>query len=243
MRKMSKATQAVFFDFGGTLYSYANPGLGLGRILRELAARLEIELTADDLRAAYHKAAAETARDFTPRPYYLHRDFFMDHYRRFAEAFGAQPSEELLGWCHEEQCRRVIENFELRDDCLSTLRSLRAAGLHIAIVSNIDNDYLEPMVARASLDTVLDAWTSSETAGSCKPDPGIFHLAMEKASCDPGQAVFVGDSLSADIAGAGSLGMRTVLIEEPDAPDSDEGPAPDHRIRALSEVLAIALPS
>ena len=47
----------MFFDFGGTLYSYRDKGLGLGNILREFAAKLEIELTPDSLRSAYRKAA------------------------------------------------------------------------------------------------------------------------------------------------------------------------------------------
>ena len=234
--------EAVFFDFGGTLYSILDKGLGLGNILREFAAKLEIELTPDTLRSAYRKAAAESAREFMPRRYYLHRDLFMDNYRRFAAAFGAKPSEELLSWCHQEQCNRVIQNFKLRDDCLSTLRSLRDAGLHVAIVSNMDDDYLEPMVARASLDAVLDAWTSSEAAISCKPDAKIFHVAIDKAGCDPKRALFVGDSRPADIAGASALGMTTALIEEPARPATQEGPAADRTIHSLAEVLAIATP-
>lgn len=238
---MSTKLEAVFFDFGGTLYSYVNKKLSLGPILREFAAKLEIELTPDSLRSAYRKAAAESVREYMPRPYYLHRDFFVDTYRRFAAEFGAKASEELLGWCHREQCNRVIRNFELRGDCLSTLKLLRDAKLHVAIISNIDDDYLEPMVAQASLNSVLDAWTSSEAVGSCKPDAKIFKVAMEKAGCDPKRALMVGDSRPADVAGARALGMATALIEEPDRPSADEGPAADHTIRSLAEVLAIAI--
>lgn len=238
---MRPTLQAVFFDFGGTLFSYANERLGLGSILREFAAVLEIELTPDTLRSAYHEAASESWRAFLPRPYYLHRDVFMDSYRRFAASFGVEPSEDLLRWCHEEQRDRVIRNFELRADCLSTLQALRDAGLHVAIVSNIDDDYLEPMVARASLDTVLDAWTSSEAAGSCKPHSGIFEVAIDKAGCDPARALFVGDSGPADIAGASALGMTTALIQESRGADADPGPPADRTIHSLAEVLAIAI--
>jgi len=233
--------EAAFFDFGGTLYSYRNKGIGLRDILIEFGKKLGITLSRDSMRSAYRKAALETSLEFMPRPYYLHRDMFMDTYRRFAEAFDASPNSELLDWCHEQQRDRVIKNFKLRDDCLSTLRKLRDAGLHVALVSNIDDDYLDPMVSRAGLDEVLHAWTSSEEAGSCKPDPEIFRVVVEKAGCDPARALFVGDSQSADIAGAHPLGMTTVLIrEDGQATSESDGPEPHHTIAALEELLEIA---
>ena len=79
----------------------------------------------------------------------LHRELFEDTYRRFAEALGAKPEPELLRWCCEQQRERALENFELRPDCVETIETLRGAGLHVSIVSNIDDDYLDPMVERA----------------------------------------------------------------------------------------------
>ena len=91
-------------------------------------------------------------------------------------------------------------------------------------------------------DRVLDAWTSSEEAGSCKPDPGIFHQALRKAGCPAEAALFVGDSLPADVAGGNALGMTTVLLREVGmaAPAADGSQEPDHVIESLSEVLRIA---
>ena len=41
------------------------------------------------------------------------------------------------------------------------------------------------MLDRLGLRTALDAWTSSDEAGSCKPDAAIFRLALTKAGVDP----------------------------------------------------------
>ena len=234
--------EAAFFDFGGTLYSYQNPGLSLRHVLQQAAGRLGIDASRQELRDAYLVASRAAALEFLPRPYYLHRELFEDTYRRFAEALGAKPEPELLRWCCEQQRERALENFELRPDCVETIETLRGAGLHVSIVSNIDDDYLDPMVERAGLDQVLNAWTSSEEAGSCKPDPGIFRHALGKAGCSAQAVLFIGDSVEADVAGAHALGMTTVLIRDIQMPWSDAGrpQAPDHTIESLSEVLRIA---
>jgi HAD superfamily hydrolase (TIGR01509 family) len=234
--------EAAFFDFGGTLYSYQNPGLSLRHITHQAAERLGVDASRQELRDAYLAASRAAAREFAPRPYYLHRELFGDTYRRFAEALGATPDPGLLHWCCEQQRERVLENFELRPDCLETIEALRAAGLHVSIVSNIDDDYLDPMVERARLDQVLDAWTSSEEAGSCKPDQRIFRHALGKAGCSAQAVLFIGDSVEADVAGAHALGMTTVLIRDIQMPWSatSRPQAPDHTIESLSEVLRIA---
>lgn len=239
---MTDELKAAFFDFGGTLYSYQNPGLSLGHIIREAGKRLGLEVDRAGLRETYMAASRASALEFLPRPYYLHRDLFEDTYRRLLEALGATPNSQLLRWCHEQQRQRVLENFELRPDCVETIETLQGAGLNVSVVSNIDDDYLDPMIERAGLDRLLDAWTSSEEAQSCKPDSGIFHLALEKAGCSAREVVFIGDSPEADIAGSRALGMTTVLIRDPGTDPFDTGTVhePHYTIENLSEVLQIA---
>ncbi len=239
---MGRTYKAAFFDFGGTLYSYRNKGLGLREVLDALLDRLGVESEPDRVRDAFRVASREAYADHLPRDFYLHRDLFMDTYRRFAlEIAGETPDPGLLRWCHERQCERVIAHFELREDCRETLRRLREAGLHVAIVSNIDDDYLLPMIDRVDLHAVLDAWTSSEEARSCKPHAGIFQTACAKADCAPEEALFVGDALEADVAGAAPLGMTTVYLRADGMPEPPpEGPQPSHTVGRLSEVLALA---
>ena len=89
---------------------------------------------------------------------------------------------------------------------------------------------------RGDFDSVL----SSEAAGVCKPAAGIFREALRRARCAPHEAVFVGDSLFHDVAGANRLGLRSVLIwhsEDRDPPDVD--PKPAHVIRRFDELLEV----
>ena len=239
---MATAYKAAFFDFGGTLYSYRNKGLGLRDVLSTLLDRLDASAEPERVRDAFRAASRDAYAAHMEHDYYLHRDLFEDTYRRFAVAItGEEPSPELLRWCHVSQCERVIANFELREDCLSTLRGLREAGLHVAIVSNIDDDYLLPMIDRVRLHEDLDAWTSSEEARSCKPHEQIFRTALAKAGCRPEEALFVGDALEADVAGAGPLGMTTIYLRADGLPEAPaDGPQPRHTVDRLSAILPVA---
>ena len=239
---METPFKAALFDFGGTLYSYRNEGLGLREVLHTLLEKLGASAEPGRVREAFRAASRDAYAAHLEHDYYLHRDLFEDTYRRFAVAItGEEPSAELLRWCHVRQCERVVANFELREDCLSTLRALRAAGLHVAIVSNIDDDYLLPMIDRVRLHEALDAWTSSEEARSCKPHEKIFHTALEKAGCRPEEALFVGDALEADVAGANPLGMTTVYLRADGLPEAPlDGPRPRHTVDRLSDVLPVA---
>jgi HAD superfamily hydrolase (TIGR01509 family) len=236
--------RAVFFDFGGTLFSYRNvQGRSFYPILVEALERLGVDVELRRAGRAYREASARAFAEYHPRPYYLHRDLFEETVRRFGRALGAEPSREVLDWFHERQRRLVYEGFELRPGCFEVLAGLRREGIHVAVVSNIDDDYLHPMLERSGLCERLDAWTSSEEARSCKPDAEIFRYSMRKAGVEAGESVFVGASPEHDILGARRLGMRTVLIREADAepPGSGAGERgePHHTIETLEELVPI----
>jgi FMN phosphatase YigB (HAD superfamily) len=124
------------------------------------------------------------------------------------------------------------------------LEALRDRGIYRGVVSNADDDFLGPILERHGLAALVDDWTSSEEADSCKPDPEIYRWALRKAGCAAAEVLFVGDSLQHDIAGADAVGMRTALVANglPAAPLSDglDAPArPDFELRTLTELLAV----
>jgi putative hydrolase of the HAD superfamily len=233
----------VFFDFGGTLFSYAALAGQAFDLVTRAAARLGIEAPPAELGGALARASRESWAAFAGQPYYLHRDLFQEAFRRWARALGVEPDQDSLDWMHAHQRGALLERFSLREGCLETLRELRARGLRLSIVSNIDDDYLHPMLARAGLDLVLHHWSSSEEARSCKPDPGFFRYACRKAGCAPEQVLFVGDSPEHDVAGARALGMTTVLIPEVGAEPPGKGTSqagePHHVIERLPDLLAL----
>ena len=230
--------RAVFFDLGGTLFSYGAINAHFDQLLEEMARGRGIAAPAEELRRAYRTAMATTMASWASRPYYLHRDLFTEAHVQFLRGLGvaASPEDEDVRFSE----RRVLGEpiVAPRPDAAETLAGLRARGLHVSIVSNIDDDQLAAVWGRLGLGEHVDAITTSEEARSCKPDARIFQLALEKAGGPaPESVLFVGDSPWHDVAGANALGMTSVLIG---GPPPEGAPAPHHVIGTLRELLAIA---
>jgi putative hydrolase of the HAD superfamily len=87
-----------------------------------------------------------------------------------------------------------------------TVRSLRARGLEVAVVSNWDIGLTEQL-ERLGLASLFTAIVTTAEAGAPKPEPAVFRLALEKLGVDPARALHVGDE-SGDEEGARAAGMR-----------------------------------
>lgn len=230
-------TAAVLFDFAGTLFDdRALRDVHL-RQLRFVASAAGVQATDDELRAAYRRGMGVAYRSVAARRRYLHRTLFAAAFAAMAGELGGAVDEAVAQEAVDRQYRATIEEATLRPGCLETLDALRRASIHVQVVSNIDDEQLDPMLERLGLLGVIDAATSSEQAGSCKPDAAIYRQALATACAAPGDALFVGDSLDHDVVGPGAIGMRTAWLAPVGA---DPGAArPDHVIHELVDVLAL----
>ena len=75
---------------------------------------------------------------YLPRPFYLHRDLFRDAAVGMVEDLGGRCELEHLERYRALQWQLHRRDFVLRQGALETLQTLRARGLAIGIVSNID---------------------------------------------------------------------------------------------------------
>ncbi|MEM1434403.1 MAG: HAD family hydrolase [Pseudomonadota bacterium] len=235
--------KGVLFDLGGTLFSYARRG-GMGRAIFEAASGLGIDAPPEDIGRAWGSASKSVMAGYAARDYFLHRDLFHDTLSTFAGSFDKPVDADLAERFHAAQRQSVIDHLPLRDDCHETLEALKARGLYLSIVSNIDDDYLDPLVAKHDLHRWLDHWTSSEEAESCKPHHGIYHYSLRKAALGVDDTLFVGDSLHHDVAGASAVGMRSARIVEegittPLTAGLEVTAEPDFEITALTDLLDI----
>jgi HAD superfamily hydrolase (TIGR01662 family) len=196
---------AVLFDVDFTL---AKPGplLGPGGY-QEAGRRFGLELDPD----RYAEARAAAVVDLRHHPELEHDE---EIWVRFTEdivrGMGGQ-GDSCRGvaqaitdrWLHSE-------NFELYEDVLPVLATLKDHGLKIGLVSNTSRN-LDDFVRHFSLD--VDAWLSSRTHGKVKPSPTIFRAVLEELGVEPEAAVMVGDSAEDDIEGARALGMTAYLVD------------------------------
>lgn len=123
---------------------------------------------------------------------------------------------ELKAW-HDEHC--------LWEDVYEGVRPgldrLRSAGFRLAAVSN-SNGTVRRLFDRLGFTPAFEVVLDSQVEGVEKPDPRIFHLALERLGAPAGSAVHVGDFYNVDVVGARAAGIRPVLVDEAGLyPDAD----------------------
>ena len=142
--------RAVLFDFAGTLWSdRALRDVHLAQ-LRFVAEAANVDVGDAALRAAYRHGMGVSARALVGRTSYSHRALFASAFREMAAALGAAIDDATAHAAVDRQYRATTEHAVLRPDAHATLAGLRARGLHTQIVSNIDDEQLQPMVRRRS---------------------------------------------------------------------------------------------
>jgi HAD superfamily hydrolase (TIGR01549 family) len=235
--------RAVFFDLGGTLFSNVQIPRVCTPVLEAAAERLGLEGGLAGIGGAFVAATQRVNAAYLKQPYYLHRDLFVDTGRELLRNLGREDDTDFCDWFYVAQRDVMIEQIELREDCHDTLAVLRERGFLLSVVSNIDHDFLDPMIVNFEIEPLFDHFVSSETVQSCKPDAGIFRAALDRVECRPDEVVFVGDSRIHDIQGASGVGIRSVLINERGGvshlDDEEFHVEPDHVIGSLSDLLEL----
>ncbi len=110
--------------------------------------------------------------------------------------------------------------------------SARVHGLPRAVVSNADDAFLKGLLQKNGL--AFDHVITSEGVRAYKPRARIFEVALDRLRMEPDQVVHVGDSLTADVEGAGRLGIRTVWVNRAGLARGATDPRPDHEIPDLT---------
>lgn len=120
--------------------------------------------------------------------------------------------------------------WELYPDTVESLEKLKAEQFSLAIVSNW-NSSLESIVAGLGLADYFEFMVASAEAGSKKPSPKIFQVALEQAGVAPSRVVHVGDTYQTDVLGARRAGIRGIML------DRHDGEHQDHEvIKSLREL-------
>jgi 2-haloacid dehalogenase len=118
------------------------------------------------------------------------------------------------------------------------LRTLKASGARLAILSNGSPDMLAAAVKSAALENVIDAVFSVDPVRRFKTDPAVYDLVTTGWRLYP-DAVSFQSSNRWDIAGAGKFGFRTVWINRNAQPDEYRD-LPPHLILPSLEGLLTA---
>jgi putative hydrolase of the HAD superfamily len=219
-------TRAVLLDALGTLVE-----------LRPPAPRLRRELARSGFEISEERAAAGFGAEIA---YYLahHLDGSdpeaLDDLRdRCAQAL--MDELDLPGLDHATARRAMLAALEFAPypDVGPALRELRSEGRKLVIASNWDCS-LPEWLAPLGLPDLVDGIVTSADVGAAKPDPALFHRALELADVPAGEALHVGDSLENDVEGAGAVGIRALLLVRQGDP-----PAGVEALRSLAELPSL----
>lgn len=119
-------------------------------------------------------------------------------------------------------------------DVAPALRSLRARGLRVGVMSDADCAWLHASIDRNQLD--LHGVVCSEDVGCYKPHPKPFLAIAEALDVELGDAVYVGDTPRLDVAGARDVGMTAVWLNRRQLTWPDDLEPPTHTINSLAEI-------
>jgi putative hydrolase of the HAD superfamily len=217
--------RAVLLDALGTLVELERPW---PHLVDELAAR-GVVVGEDEARAAmlaemaYYRAHHDEAVDWAA---------LKDLRRRCAAVVQEQLGTSLALDDVLDALLGAIR-FRAYPEVPEVLARLREAGARLAVVSNWDVS-LHDVLERTGLRPLVDAVVISAELGVAKPDPAIFHAALERLGATADGALHVGDSLEHDVAGARAAGLDAVLV----ARNGAQAPQGVRAVRSLAELVA-----
>ena len=200
--RMSRV-EAVVFDLFGTLV-YEFPRADWDGWLETSAAILESDV--DAFKAAWQATGIERQTG--------HLGDVEENLRTVAARAGAWPTDAQLTEVLDARAEMYRKWFVPRPGAEEVLAGLRADGYPLGLISMCAPD--APAMWRAStLGGAVDVEVFSCDVGLRKPDPEIYLLATERLGVAPQACLYVGDGSYRELSGAAAVGMRSVLIRDP----------------------------
>jgi len=208
--------RAVLFDLDGTL-RHSNPGYNqtFVRFARRLDAPELPGMAVKVMRFLhyYWAQSPELLSDLETYPS-MQDAFWSNHARRALLAMGCTP--EQAGHLAPGVSSSMLSEFDPEDwvppDVPQTLTTLKQAGYRLAVVSNRSRSYDE-LLQSLGLDRYFEFALAAGDYEAWKPEPQIFHLAVERLGVSASETLYVGDNYYADVIGAQRARLNPVLID------------------------------
>jgi putative hydrolase of the HAD superfamily len=242
-RLMAGKIQGILFDLGDTILDFGTVDvLGKFEAGANLAYQYLVELRQPmPSFASFHRRQLWAFRWNYFKSRFTGREFnTLDILGQLCLRMGHDLSQEQmleLAWrFYQPLARQATVEAGTRE----LLEELTASGLRLGLVSNtfVPGQTLDRHLAESKLLDLLPVRIYSCDAIHRKPSPEIFQMALRQTQLEPGQTLFVGDSLEADIEGANLAGMISVL-KDPQDRHRHSKIQPRHRIHHLAELREI----
>ena len=226
---------ALLVDVGGTLVDDAT-WLEQHRHEAHLISRLREAFGADHpwfAALASHRFVEPAAPSWEQRTVEVVTAMLAEH--------GTQASAEEV----ERICRAcaapLSQVVELSVGALDAIRAIHDLGVRMVICSNTlwrNDDDSRRDWEELGFGAYFDAYVTSHNTGFGKPHPAMFERALAAIDAKPSQAAIIGDRPDLDLAGARSVGMRSIWMRPPDFV-GEPNPAPDAVVSRWTQVPPI----
>lgn len=129
-------------------------------------------------------------------------------------------------------------------DAKDVLAALKLRGYAVGVLSNTmwTSAHHAEVFARDDLDGYIDAAVYTSEIPVAKPHADAFRCILDRLDLVPEEAVYVGDRLWDDVAGAQQVGMRAIWIPHSAIPGEqvpDDSAVPDAVAHRLLDVFTI----
>lgn len=131
-----------------------------------------------------------------------------------AELFNAQLSHSELALL-ERDLYAELASIRAYDDSLAAVEKLKAAGLKVALCSNLAAPYAVPPQL---LLPEFDAYAWSFEVGAIKPEPAIYQHLATQLNCPASSLAMIGDTLEADAIGPCNAGLQGFHLQREGCP-------------------------
>jgi putative hydrolase of the HAD superfamily len=182
--------EVLLFDLGGVLVEFSG--------VRDVAPLLRVAASDSEIRARWSTCPHTEAFGLGT----LSRKEFGE---RFVQEWGVQLPPE-----------RFLQEFRSWSRCLlpgatELLASLRPR-FRLAALSNSNELHWERNTDDLGVTGLFEVAISSHEVGLCKPDPGIYQVALERLAVRS-EAVMFFDDVADNVAAASRLGMRAFQVD------------------------------
>jgi putative hydrolase of the HAD superfamily len=217
---------ATFFDIGGVILDGASVRRAHERFVAELCERHDLG-DPDELLETWR---AELGAHFRERE----GTEFRSAREGYERATAAATDRDLAADEWEPLFERALrESIEPEPGAVETIEALSERDLHLGVISDVDTVEGRRILETFGILDRFDSITTSEMVGRTKPDSAVFEAALDAAGVEPDRSLMVGDRYRHDMEGAKRAGIYTAAY------GAEDGPAVDHRLSDLREVLEI----
>ncbi len=184
--------KAIIWDLGGVIMRTEDPAprQALAAELGVSRAGLEKTVFASEMgvKAQRGEITVNELWEFVRQTYDLTPKELLDFRKRF--------------WAGDQVDYNLVER----------IRELRAEGYITGLLSNAWGNIRATLHDLWNIADAFDFITASAEEGVMKPDPRIYHIALERAGVAPREAVFI-DDFPHNTEGARAVGMHAILFK------------------------------